>query len=53
MSLLKYIKTKGVTCQLKQFAESTGVTTQTLRNYYKENPAIIDGYIEQYLKGEK
>lgn len=53
MSLYKYLKTKGVTCQLKYFAKLSGVTTQTLRNYYKEDKTMLDGYIEQYLKGEK
>lgn len=51
-SLYQYIKSKGVTVNLKQFADYHNTTTQTLRNYYAKDVEIINGYIEEW-KGRK
>ena len=51
-SLYQYIKLKGVTVNLNQFADYHNTTTQTLRNYYAQDVEIIDGYIEDW-KGRK
>lgn len=47
-SLYQYIKSNGVTVNLKKFAGFHDTTTQTLRNYYKQDVEIINGYIEQW-----
>ena len=35
---------------IDELAEFAGVTSRTLRNYYKDNTAIIDSYINEWKK---
>lgn len=48
MSLYKYLKRGGVNVTIKEFALFHNTTNQTLRNYYKEDKAIIDAYIKEW-----
>ena len=49
-SLYQYLKVNGVTINLNQFADHFKITTQTFRNYYKQDTRIIDAYIKQWRK---
>lgn len=48
MSLSVELKKRGIR-NVGLLAESEGVTTQTLRNWYKRQPELLQSAIERYL----
>lgn len=48
ITLSKYLKSKSVTCSVKEFIESSPKSRTTIEKYFKSERQMIDAYIEEW-----
>jgi len=48
ISLSNYLKSKSVTCSVKEFIEQSPKGRSTIEKYFKRERQMIDAYIEDW-----